>query len=161
MNNFFDYYFTGKTKIYNGVTVHQIARIGDNKIGGYIEKRDNLVIQNVGSPAWVGESAIVYGSAIVDGAAIVDGSAVVCGNSHITYGAHITGCAQVVNSKVCGISRISHQAFVENSTIEDSVIESSAKVKNAKVKFCKFKGWADLNGGEHYNRRYDGQYWWK
>lgn len=161
MKNFFDYYFTGKTKIHNGITVHQIARVGDNKIGGYIEKRNNLVIEQVASPAWVGENAIVYGNAVVDCAAVVDGHAIVCGNSHITYGAHVTGCARVQNSKVCGISRISHEANVEDSVVEDSVVESSAKVKNAEVKFCKLKGWADVDGGKHYNRRYDGQYWWR
>lgn len=158
--NFYNYYFTGKTREFEGVTVRQIARLGDNKIGGWIEKKENLLIQDVYSPAWVGDDAVVYGNAVVDGSATVEGDAVVCGNSRITWASKVWGCARVENSVVCGTSRISHQAIVKSSVIEDSVIDSSAKVEDAELKFCKFTGWADVKG-KHYNRRYDGQYWWR
>ena len=162
MNNseyceYYEYHFTGKTREFEGVLLRQIARSGDNKIGGWIEKRENLIIQYVASPAWIGEDAIVYGGSVVDCAAVVDGDAVVCG-SHITGAAHITGCARVEDSLIRGRSRISHQACVKNSIVDDSVIDSRAKVENAELKFCVFTGWADVKG-KHRNRRYDGQYW--
>lgn len=160
MSTFFNYEFTGKEKLHSGVVVKQIRRIGDGLIGGWIEKPENLVIQPVGSPAWVGEHAVVYGDAVVDRSATVCGNAVVCGKSHITEAAYIDGCAVVKDSHIYGNSHISHEAIVENSTVGDSTVKSSSKVYNAELKFCKFRGWASVSGGKFYNRRYDGQYWW-
>ena len=85
------YEFTGKTKNYYGVTLKQIKRISDGKIGGWIEKEENL---SHDGDCWVSGNAEVYGDAIVYGNAIVFGNAIVYGN------AEVYGDAEVCNGKI-------------------------------------------------------------
>lgn len=157
--SFYDYYFTGQEKQYDGITVRQIARVGDGLVGGWIQSEKNLIIEDVGYPAWVGGDAIVYGDAIVDSSATVDGWAVVYGKSRVTWASHVTGCAKIKDSLIKGRSFICNEAFVEASVIDDSVVESSGAIKSAELKFCKFKLCAGAEGVRLYNRIYDGKYW--
>ena len=84
-----------------GVKLHQIQRISDGVLGGWIEKETNLSQEGsawvsgdacvcgnarvcgdarVSGNAWVYETARVYGNACVSEDAIVSGNASVCGN---------------------------------------------------------------------------------
>ena len=86
------YEFTGKTKVENYVTLHQIKRISDGLIGGWIEKEENL---SQDGRCFVSGDAEVYGNARVYGNALVYGDAKVYGNAWIYGNAMVYGNALV------------------------------------------------------------------
>ena len=70
------YEFTDETIIYDGHVLHQIRRLSDNKIGGWIEKEENLSQEGncwVDDVAYVYDDARVYNNAQVYGEVRVSG----------------------------------------------------------------------------------------
>ena len=67
------YIFTGVTKVVGPLVLHQIKRVSDGLIGGWIEREDNL--SQLVDQAWVSDNACVSGHACVSGKARVLGNA--------------------------------------------------------------------------------------
>lgn len=98
------YEFTGQTKEHSGIVFNRIKRLKDGKLGGWIEKKENL---SQHGNSWVYGDAEVYGDAKVYGNAEVYGNSRVCGNSRVFGDATIFG-----NSRVCGNSKVCGDAVV-------------------------------------------------
>lgn len=98
------YEFTGKTLNHNGVVLHQIKKLADGTIGGWIEKEDNLAHDG----SWVGDNAKVYNNAIVSGGSKVYGNAEVFDNAEVIKGASISK-----NAKIYGNARVGGTANIE------------------------------------------------
>ena len=86
------YESTGKTIEFAGRVLHQIRRIKDGLIGGWIECERNL---DTYGDAWVSGDAQVYGNARVSGDARVSGNAQVYGDARVSGDAWVSGNAQV------------------------------------------------------------------
>ena len=113
------YEFTGENMKYGSSILHRIKRLSDGKIGGWIEKEENL--SQEGS-CWVDGDAKVYEDAKVYGnAKIYDGF--VCDSAEVYGNAKVYACV-MDNAKVYG-----------NAEVEDhAVVRDSARVYgNAKV----------------------------
>lgn len=73
-----------KTKIVDGVTLHQIVALPGNKfatpgtLGGWVEREENL-----SGDAWVADNACVYGNAEVFGNTLIEDDAQVYGDAKI------------------------------------------------------------------------------
>lgn len=152
------YEFTDVTMSHEGHLLHRIRRLSDGKIGGWIEKEDNLSQEN---DCWVGDTAMVYGDAQVSykaqiygearvfgkahvhGRAEVYDNAIVCDNAEIDGEAKIFGAAKVYehakvdyfakvydNAKIFGYAKISENAHIfDNAQIYDyAKIDGRAKV---------------------------------
>ena len=81
------YEFTGKTKEWNGRTLHRIRALVDVRdgvragdLGGWIESEENL---EQSGTSWVGGNAVVGGNAKVGGNVVVGDNARVDGNARI------------------------------------------------------------------------------
>lgn len=95
---------------YDGTTLHRIRRLSDNKIGGWIEKEENLSQEG---NCWVDDNAVVYGDAKVQNntkvsdEARVFGNAIVYNNAKVYDNAKVYGDAQVCdNAKVYGETEV-------------------------------------------------------
>ena len=116
------YKFTRKTKKYLGVTLKQIRRISDGKIGGWIEKESNLSHEG---DCWVSGNAMVYGNAQVYGNAMIYGNAEVYENAMVSGNAEVYERALVSgNAEVYGDARVSVYALVYG----DARVYGNAKV---------------------------------
>lgn len=97
------YEYTGKTINHLDITLHQIRRLSDGSIGGFIESEENLSH---------------YGNCFVYHNAKVTDSAVVSDNARVTGDAWVTGDA-IVSENTVSISF--NQKY--NVTITDSIIQ--------------------------------------
>ncbi len=128
------YEFTGVTKQHLGITLHQIRRLSDGLVGGWIEKESNLShLDN----CFVYENARVYGNARVFGDAQVFGNALVFGNAQVFGNAYVYGNAQVFgnarvsgNAQVYGNARVSGNAQVYGNAqvFGDALVSGNAWV---------------------------------
>lgn len=117
------YEFTDETLNYDGHILHRIKRLSDDKIGGWIEKEENLSQDGdcwVNGTAKIYEYARIYGNAQVNGQVNVCGCAEIYGNAKV-YGsiyqyisdyAQIYGNAQVYYSEVSGHAKVYDNAKV-------------------------------------------------
>lgn len=103
------YEFTGKTKTYGAVTVRQIRRTSDNRLGGWLESQSNL--SHAGS-CWVSRNASVYGYARVYGDAQIMGAACVCDCADIGHTAKVSNQARVGG----------HTTMLQNSVVSGNAI---------------------------------------
>ena len=114
------YEFTGETKTIDTITLKRIKRLSDGRLGGWIEKEENLSQEGacwVFDEAQVSGSARVSGSAQVSGLAQVSGSAQVFGLARVYYSARVSGSAQVYESaQVSGLAQVSGSARVYDSS---------------------------------------------
>ncbi len=100
------YIKTKNTKKINGVSVFQIQRISDKKLGGWIEEDENLSQQG---------DAFVYDDAVIFGNAQVFGNAKILGNAQIYENAVVFGNAEISgNAQIKGNAQISKNAQVFN-----------------------------------------------
>ena len=108
------YEFTDETMKYEGHLLHRIKRLSDGKLGGWIEKEDNL---SQDGNCWVDDNAIVCDNAIVSGNAKVYGDAIVCENAHIYGSAEVYGHARthVYYSKIYGNAQVFGYAKVDGA----------------------------------------------
>lgn len=78
------YEITDVSKTVNGVTVHRIRALPENKfaspgtLGGWIEKENNLE-----DGAWVADEAEVYGNAVVYGNTLIEDDSMVYGDATV------------------------------------------------------------------------------
>lgn len=99
------YEFTGEEKNIYGVKLKRIKRISDGKIGGWIEKEDNL--SHFGK-SWIYDEAIVYGNSKIYGNAEIRDSVFVYGNAKIYDNAEVSGYADISeNTIICENAKIS------------------------------------------------------
>ena len=80
------YEFTGETKTIDTITLKRIKRLSDGRLGGWIEKEENLSQEGacwVFDEAQVSGSARVYDSSWVSGSALVSGLAWVSGSARV------------------------------------------------------------------------------
>ncbi len=147
------YEFTGETKNYNGHLLHRIRRIEDGKLGGWIEKEENL--SQEGS-CWVNDEAIVCDNAKVSGNAQVYGNAQVEGHAQVYDNAQIVGEKTKISyfAKVYGNAHVWWEAevhgkaevFDDASVYEYAEIYGSAKIYgDARVCGCD----ARIDSGEY------------
>ena len=101
---------------HEGRTLYRIRRLSDGKIGGWIEKEENLSQEGecfVYENAKVYWGAKVFDNAQVYGDAEVEGNARVYGNAQIFASGMVYGDAQVYgNAKVCGEANVDDGARV-------------------------------------------------
>jgi len=143
------YEFTGETKLYNGVTLHQIRAVStsaiyyEGAIGGWIQSEKNLSHDDT---AWIHPDAHVYGKVVVKGKTFIknseiSGDGVINGNisifdSIIHEKFYISGFMHMTNTELYGNTILNNgNAQISNSkignlqvigkelvTIEDSVL---------------------------------------
>ena len=92
------YEFSDETMNYDEHLLHRIRRLSDGKLGGWIEKEENLSQEGncwVDDEAKVYDNAKVYGNAHVFNFAKIFGNAKVYGDALVDYWAHIYDNAQV------------------------------------------------------------------
>ena len=116
------YEFTGETMKYNGHLLHQIRRLSDNLLGGWIESEENLSQEG---DCWVDSKTKVYMNAKVYD------NAQVYGYAHIFDNVSVYGNAQVYdNAVVCGHAKVYGNAKV----YDDAWVNDNTKVyDNAQV----------------------------
>ena len=128
------YEFTGKTKVFEGITLHQIKRLSDGYVGGWIESEANLSHEGT---CWVWDNAMVFGHALVSGNAKLFDKAIVRDYAIVTDNAKVCGCGVVrdravacgnasIGGIVSGSARVSGKASVG----ESFVIWQSSAVKH-------------------------------
>jgi len=141
------YEFTNETKIICGVTLKRIKRLFDGKVGGWIEKEENLSQEGT---CWVDGSARVYGSARVFGSAQVYGSAWVYGSAQVHGLAHVHGTAEVYGlTHVCDSAEVYGSAHVHGSA---EVYGSAQVFELASVHgSARVHGSAQVHGSTHVN----------
>lgn len=110
------YEFTGETIKYDGYILHQIRRLSDGKIGGWIESENNLSQE---CNCWVGDNAQVFGDAQVYDNALVLGNAHIYGNAKVFGSALVHDNAQVygnasvdATAKVYGNAKVFGNAYI-------------------------------------------------
>jgi carbonic anhydrase/acetyltransferase-like protein (isoleucine patch superfamily) len=140
------YEFTGVTVNHFGRRLHEIKRLSDGLIGGYIESERNLshdgdcfVYNNakvfgnarVSDNTWVFGNAEVFDNARVYGYARVSGNAEVFGNAQVSGNAQVFGNAKVSdNARVFGNA----EAFDNARVFGNAQVSGNAQVfGNAKV----------------------------
>lgn len=134
------YEFTGETKKWEDSTLHRIRRLSDGKLGGWIEKEENLSQEGncwVDDKAKVYENAEVYGNAKVYKYAEVYGDAKVYGNAEVYDDGVVYGNAEVYDrakvygdAKICGSAKVYGNANVSG---EVEVTENAQVYDNAYV----------------------------
>ena len=141
------YEFTGETKNESGTILHRIRRLSDGKLGGWIEKEENL---SQDGNCWVGESAQVYWDAQVSGDAQVYGYARVSNNAKICDSAEVYGHTEVYGGAEIGNNaKVYDYAIVHNAKVYDNAkVYGDAKVyDNAEVcNEAKVFGYAQIYG---------------
>lgn len=107
----------------DGHVLHRIRRLSDGKIGGWIEKEENL--SHDGS-CWVNDEAQVFDEARISNNAYISGHALIFGEARVYDNAHISGHANVWNNaEIYGDAQISGYALVNDK----AVICGKAKVR--------------------------------
>lgn len=143
MNRYFE--FTGKTRVFDGVELHQIRAtttfecgvahpVFEGSIGGWIEKSENLTDRG-----WVLPEGMVYGNALISGRAIVY-SGIVRGNAVLTDRASVWNDAVVEgNAQICDCAHVHGDAVVKGN----AVLKGYAYIKD----YACVHGNAVINGG--------------
>ena len=121
------YEFTNKTLNHDGHVLHQIRRLSDGKLGGWIEKEENL---SQDGNCWVFENAKIYGDAQVYGNAKIDGNAEVFGNAKVYDSASVGE-----NAKVYGNAQVYDDAWI----FGDAQVYDNAKVYDQSQVYCNAK----------------------
>ena len=124
------YEFTNKTLNHDGHVLHQIRRLSDGELGGWIEKEENLSQEG---ECWVSGNAKVYDDAKVYGNAYVSENAQVYGNAKVYENADVWDEAQVYgNAKIYDQAQICGDVKVHgNATVYDNyLIDSGEYVAN-------------------------------
>lgn len=110
------YEFTDEILNHKGFTLHRIRRLSDGKIGGWIEKEENLSQEG---NCWVDNDAMVYDNAIVSENARIENYAEVYDNAKISNNARI-----INHALIYGSAHIYENAMI----LGDSKIYQNAKV---------------------------------
>nr|MCR5201896.1 hypothetical protein [Lachnospiraceae bacterium] len=145
------YEITDKTKKYKGRTLHQIRRMSDGKLGGWIESTDNLSQDGncwieddakVYDNAKVSDNAKVFGNAEISGNAKIFGSTYVCGDTEISDNVTVYDNAAIFNNaKISGNVKVHDSAVIYdnaqiygNATIYgDAEIFGSAEINRGNI----------------------------
>lgn len=106
------YEFTGETMHYGSAVIHRIKRLSDGKIGGWIEKEENLSQEG---NCWVDGDAKVYDDAKVYGNAQVYDTACVGDNAQVYGNAKVYACV-IDNAKVYGNAEVQSGVIVRDNT---------------------------------------------
>ena len=137
------YKFTGKTKQYLNIRLHQIqalrsfGEVSEGDIGGWIEKEENL--SHVGD-CWVGGSAQVYGDAWVYGSAWVYEDAQVYGDARVYGHAQVYRSAHVCGStKVYGRGRVSKNLKTSTNNLPEELNTLPESIEEVTIKGVKYK----------------------
>ena len=150
------YEFTEQTLNYDGHILHQIRRLSDGELGGWIESENNL---NQDDDCWVADNGKVFENAELSGDSIVCGNAQVFGNaviidSKICDNAKVYDNASIYTSQVCdnaevcgNVSLHNYSKVYENAIVFDNVYTEHSEIYgNARV-----YGHAKLYESEVYN----------
>ena len=135
------YEFTGKTKIFEGITLHQIKRLSDGYVGGWIESEANLSHEDT---CWVWDNAMVFGHARVSGNAKLFDKAIVRDYAIVTENAKVCGCGVIrdravacgnasIGGIVCGSARVSGKASVGGVVCDTAIVCDEARLWEATV----------------------------
>jgi carbonic anhydrase/acetyltransferase-like protein (isoleucine patch superfamily) len=100
--------------------VKRIRRLFDGKVGGWIEKEENLSHEG---KCWVDDGAVVLGDAEVRDDALVDKDAFIVGKVVICDEAHVSGTVK-------GIAVIGNEAYIgEQVMIDENIgVMNSTKI---------------------------------
>jgi len=171
------YKFTNITIKYDGHILHEIKRLSDGKLGGWIEKEENLSQEG---NCWVDGEAKVYGDAKVEGnaqvcdyAEVYD-NAKVYGNAHVFRDARVYGDALVRDdvqvadeAEVYGDARVYDDALVRGhaKVYGDAEVYDYAKVYGQAKVYGDAKvfgnvdiyGNAIVNNNVHFSGKYTGE----
>lgn len=124
-----NYKFTGKTIKHDGIKLHQIQRLDNGEIGGWIESKENLR-QN--GNCWVDKDSKVLGHSLVKGDAVVKNS--------VILDSTVKGSAEVVDSVLEDMSVVGGKAKVKNSKIQASEVKGYAVVEDSSVLTMSYVG---------------------
>lgn len=131
MNTGRKYEFTGETKLYNGVTLHQIRAVStsliyyEGAIGGWIQSERNLSHDGT---AWIHSDTHVYGDVVVKGSSNIK-------NSEISGEGVIDGSVSIFDSTIQGKFNISGYLLMTNSELYGRTILNDGKgqINNSKI----------------------------
>lgn len=133
------YKFTGNTKVYEGITLHQIqalrsfGKVKKGYLGGWIYHEKNLSHEGdcwVADNAIVTENAEVRGNAIVSKNAVVNHFAQVYGNAQVTENSLVQSYAQVYgNAQIFGHARVCAYAKVYDNALVSQYVNISGYSK--------------------------------
>jgi carbonic anhydrase/acetyltransferase-like protein (isoleucine patch superfamily) len=148
------YEFADETMNHSDYILHRIKRLSDGKLGGWIEKEENLSQEG---NCWVDGNAKVYGNAEVRDNAQVYDDVWVCGDAQVYGNAIVCGDAEVRDNAqvygdvwVCGDARVYGNAQVYGNAIVcgDARVYGNAQVYgNAEVYDTAFVyGYAKVDG---------------
>lgn len=124
-----NYKFTGKTIKHDGIKLHQIQRLDNGEIGGWIESKENL---RQSGNCWVDKDSKVLGHSIVMGDALIKNS--------VILDSAVKGSAEVVDSTLSDMAMISGKAKVSNSKIQTSEVKGHAVVEDSSVLTMSYVG---------------------
>jgi NDP-sugar pyrophosphorylase family protein len=122
------YEFTGERINWKGRVLHRIKRLADGKVGGFIEKEDNLSHYD---DCWIDDNAKVYDNARVSGNAFVFGDAEIYDNAEVYCSASVLDFAEVsMEAKVTGDCEIRGyaQIYGEARVSGTAVVEENAEI---------------------------------
>lgn len=131
--SYFD--FTGKTKIVDGITVHQIVatidiptmEIAAGDTGGYVQHKGNLAHY-----AWVEDQAVVMGDALVDNGALVCEYSCIRDNAYVSGGVIASGDS-CIEGNACVIGGTDEDGMLFTlDVMDDVVIGGNARVVTSK-----------------------------
>ena len=131
--SYFD--FTGKTKVVDGVTVHQIIATADiphldvfaGDTGGYVQHRGNLANQ-----AWAEDLAVIMGNALADDGALVCRCSCIRDNAYVAGGVVALGDS-CIEGNACVIGGTDDDRTLITIDIMDNVvIGGNARVVTSK-----------------------------
>ena len=118
------YEFTDKTLNHEGHVLHQIRKLSNGELGGWIEKEENLSQEG---ECWVSGNAKVYDDARIYGNAYVSENAQVYGNAKVYENADVWDEAQVYGNakiydqaQICGNVKVHGNAEVYDDYLIDS-----------------------------------------
>ena len=113
------YEFKDETMNFDGCVLHRIKRLSDGKLGGWIEKEENLSQEG---NCWVDDEAMVYGEARVYGNAQVYDKAGVHDNVKVYDNAKVYGDVYISdNAKIYGDAEVYGDASIyDNAQVYDT-----------------------------------------
>jgi hypothetical protein len=128
------YKFTDTFLNWKGRILQRIKRLSDGKLGGWIEKEENLSHRG---NCWIGNEAKVFDNAIVNGNAQVYGHIQICGRVQIGGDVEINGNYENINNEGDFYLYINtQQDFDENYKIlKEKIIKSEKKISSKRIEF--------------------------
>ena len=119
--------FTGETKEWNGFTLHQIKRISDNKIGGWID--DTSTLSQDGS--WIDDTSHVFNNSnVTNNSTVTNNSNVI--NSNVTNSSYVIN-SNVINSYVINNSTVTNNSYVTKSPLTAKLHKHQITITDDKV----------------------------